>query len=450
MKFYAHVTRSEPKRLQLLENHLLECYQLGKQYGEPLKIAHITGLAGLLHDLGKFSKEFQDYLMKASQNPDSVVRGSVDHSTAGAKLLYEKLHGTYKNNSNDFRPAALAEFVGNAILAHHNSGGLLNFLNPDLSKKSSSSSTESPYLERVVTKDIVAYDQIKDRFQVVFESTLSLSNLIDTALVELENWYQQLNGLSSEEQQRSEFLLMKFIYSSLIDADRTDTMCFEQHQPLPKLRDSTLLFQKYYENLNQVLNKINQGKLTPINAKRQRMSRQCDEIASKAPGIFRLSIPTGGGKTLASLRFALKHAVRYQQQRIVYVIPFTTIIEQNAAKIREVLNNDLNDDSNILEFHSNVIRENNNDNQDPIEENRLQLVQDNWDAPIILTTMVQFLDIVYGKGTQDIRRLHNLANSVIVFDEIQKLPIKCVKLFNAAINFLSRTCHTTNVLCTAT
>lgn len=149
-------------------------------------------------------------------------------------------------------------------------------------------------------------------------------------------------------------------------------------------------------------------------------------------------MPTGGGKTLSSLRYALEHAKKFKKDRIFYIIPFTTIIDQNAKEIKDILGRE----DIILEHHSNLIVDN--------EQEDYKLLTERWDSPIILTTMVQFLDTLFSGGTQGVRRMHNLANSIIIFDEIQAIPIKCINIFNSAINFLSNICNSTIVLCTAT
>ena len=159
----------------------------------------------------------------------------------------------------------------------------------------------------------------------------------------------------------------------------------------------------------------------PINKLRAQMSEQCGQFADRPSGIYTLSVPTGGGKTLSSLRYALKHAQLQNKNRIIYVVPFTTIIEQNANEVRKILK----DDINILEHHSNIIEdiEDDDENQDGLitKQQKLKLAKDNWNSPIIFTTMVQFLNVFYAKGTRNIRRLHNLCDSVI-FDEVQKVP----------------------------
>ena len=164
-----------------------------------------------------------------------------------------------------------------------------------------------------------------------------------------------------------------------------------------------------------------------------------------------MTVPTGGGKTFASLRFALNHAAHHCKSdtmidRIFYIIPYTSIIDQNAEEARKVLE-DKDKNGNylnkvVLEHHSNLT---------PDEETRRQnLLAENWDAPIVFTTQVQFLEALFGSGTRSARRMHQLANSVIIFDEIQTIPIRCVHMFNLAIRFLVHACGATVVLCTAT
>ncbi|WP_243290912.1 CRISPR-associated helicase Cas3' [Bacillus sp. FJAT-47783] len=437
MNYIAHI-RSNDKQVQTVEDHLLEVKELAESFGEKIGVKHLTGLAGMLHDLGKYTNEFHEYLLEAVNNPDSPPkRGSVDHSTAGGKLLYDLFH-TKETISRNKYIGIVAEIVGNAIISHHSY--LQDFLNPNL---------ESNYLNRVRDKELAEFELTKKYF---FEYVMSESDFyeyVEKAAVELEHF---LAKESSENNEKQLMFLTKFIFSALIDADRTNSQLFEENKSNELLYDSEELFDKYYKRLMGKIDSYrNQpGADTPINLLRAKMSEQCDRFAEKPSGIFTLSIPTGGGKTLASLRYALKHVKFYNKKRIIYVVPYTTIIEQNADEVRKILK----DDANILEHHSNVINdENDNDeNQDGIinVEQKLKLAKDNWDSPIIFTTMVQFLNVFYAKGSRNIRRLHNLSESVIIFDEVQKVPISCVSLFNQALNFLKTYGHSSIVLCTAT
>jgi len=435
MNYIAHIRESD-KHIQTVEEHLLEVKKLAESYGENMGVQHITGLAGMLHDLGKYTNEFREYILEAVANPDSPPkRGSVDHSTAGGKLLYELFHK--KGNLDRFK-GIIAEIVGNAIISHHSY--LQDFLSPDL---------ESKYLMRVRDKELAEFELTKQSFFEKVMTEKDFHDYVDKAAEELKEFLTKENSKNYAEKL---MFLTKFIFSALIDADRTNTRLFEENKTDESVYNHEKLFNTYYERL---MSKIRSFKERPdahsrINLLRAEMSEQCEEFAYKPSGIYTLSIPTGGGKTLASLRYALKHAQLYNKKRIIYVVPYTTIIEQNAEEVRKILK----DDAHILEHHSNVIEDVNEDdeNQDGLMnvKQKLKLAKDNWDSPIIFTTMVQFLNVFYAKGSRNIRRLHNLSDSVIIFDEVQKVPIQCVSLFNLALNFLKNYCHSCIVLCTAT
>jgi CRISPR-associated endonuclease/helicase Cas3 len=243
--------------------------------------------------------------------------------------------------------------------------------------------------------------------------------------------------------------LAKFVFSALIDADRTNTRIFETNQP-DEPTDGKL-FATYYDRVVERIQFLREQEdaNSPINRLRNEMSEQCDRFADRPSGIYTLSIPTGGGKTLASLRYALKHAIGRRKKHIIYVVPYTTIIEQNAGEVRKILR----DETNILEHHSNLVEDAEDDeNQEGLAtvQQKLKLAKDNWDSPIIFTTMVQFLNVFYAYGSRNIRRLHNLCEAVIIFDEVQKVPVSCISLFNQALNFLKAYGNCSIVLCTAT
>ncbi|MDC3415896.1 CRISPR-associated helicase Cas3' [Aquibacillus salsiterrae] len=437
MESIAHI-REDDKQIQTVEDHLLEVKELAESYGEKIGIRHIAGLAGMLHDLGKYTLEFKSYLLEAVNNPDQPPKkGSVDHSTAGGKLLYELLHTQETLRENMYK-VFLSEVVGNAIISHHSY--LHDFLDPELNSK---------YLNRVADKELSEFNLTKQCFfnRVISEKEFSL--YVDQAAEELEEylsrhpqdkWWEQL------------MFLTKYIFSSLIDADRTNTRLFEENNKFKETLDVNQLFQQYYQRLMKKIEffKNQQNVNEKINVLRSQMSDRCDKFAERPSGIYTLSIPTGGGKTLASLRYALKHAKSYNKKHIIYVVPYTTIIEQNAEEVRTILE----DDVNILEHHSNVIedRKNDDESQDGMitTQQKLKLAKDNWDSPIVFTTLVQFLNVFYANGSRNIRRLHNLSESIIIFDEVQKVPVSCISLFNQAVNFLKNNSNSSILLCTAT
>lgn len=433
--YIAHVRKSD-KKTQSLHTHLLEVKQLTEQFGEKLGLKHVAGLAGLLHDLGKYSDKFQKYINIAAFHPKlpQPKRGEVDHSTAGGRLLFSLLH----RKESTFYEKLLAEIVGNAIISHHSN--LQDYLSPEI---------KSDYLRRVQDTNLPEYELAVERF---FQDTMTKEDLIQYINVAVNELEQFINRTPTQY-----FFVTKYIFSCLIDADRTNTRRFEEQVEEQELTQHLILFDTYYRRLMDHLATLKEKceASEPINVLRDQMSEQCDVFAAERPsGIYTLSIPTGGGKTLASLRYALRHACSYDKQRIIYVVPYTTIIEQNAEEVRKILK----DDEHILEHHSNIIEDEAKGMEDGDEaddglitdKEKLKLARDNWDSPIIFTTLVQFLNVFYAKGNRNTRRLHNLSHSVIVFDEVQKVPIHCTSLFNEALNFLKQDAHCSILLCTAT
>lgn len=463
MNYIAHI-RSTDGKIQTVAEHLLAVKALAEDYGKTLGIEHMAGLAGMLHDVGKYTPEFMEYITLAVQNPDAPPkRGSVDHATAGGRLLFILFHNPAVNGKYT---AMLAEIISNCIISHH--GYLHDYISPEL---------QSTFLKRVRDKDLLHFDEAVELFYKHVMTKLQLEQYVIEASKELEIILHKNENTPSEQ---TIMLLTKFIFSMLIDADRTNTRCFEegeaQHiekevkvdtqqyseEKAGQENETSLettpfnveaLFQTYYDRLMDTLEDYasQEDADTLINKLRAEMSQQCDNFADRPSGIYTLSIPTGGGKTLASFRYALKHSTQYNKRAIIYVVPYTTIIEQNANELRKIVQ----DDRYILEHHSNIVIPDQDDNNDENEgimnlNQQFQLARDNWDYPIIFTTMVQFLNAFYEDGTRNIRRLHHLSNAVIIFDEVQKVPVTCISLFNQAVNFLHEYANSSILLCTAT
>lgn len=418
MDYIAHV-RSSDHAIQTVKEHLLDAQELAEKWGDSLRISKVCGLAALLHDLGKYSDAFQDYIRRATAG-EKVTRGEVDHATAGGRLLFDMLKGTSVTKQ------LLAEIVSNAIISHH--GNLHDYV----------SGEESPFLKRVEMKALEEYEICKYRFFDEVMSESDLNRYVESAHLEMLEYFKRIGQNTSVST-----FLTKFIFSVLLDADRTNTRQFETNQPEYTLMSDFTVYMKRLEDYISHLGK--KASATPINLLRQQMSNQCREHAKQPSGIYTLSIPTGGGKTLASLRYALYHSILYNKQRIIYVVPFTTIIEQNAQVTRDVLNT-----QEVVEHHSNVIRSDNVSDDEINLQAKLNLAKDNWDAPIIFTTMVQYLNTFYAKGNRNTRRMHHLSDAVIIFDEVQKVPTKCVSLFNESLNYLKTGMNTSVLLCTAT
>jgi CRISPR-associated endonuclease/helicase Cas3 len=454
--FIAHqrVVDGRPQgKPQSLEAHLLAVGRLSALNAAKLKLAssdaaQIGGLEaigeilGLLHDFGKYSKEFQDYLGSAvgliDQDADDYVdavrlRGRIDHSTAGAQFIWERLS----------KEGALGQLVGQmlalCIASHHS--GLIDCLTPSGDDSFGARMNKRVGKTHLDEACASADKEILFRAQTLLGDASLISNLQASLLKVVSSESARGRDIIAQQQMG---LLVRFLFSCLIDADRVDTADFE------KPRAARGRMNGRYTDWGTLISRLENHLITfvprePIDQLRADISRHCLDGALREPGIYTLTVPTGGGKTLASLRFALHHAKQWNMDRVIYVIPFTSIIDQNADVVRRILEPDDVPTSKgriVLEHHGNLTPEQ--------QGWREKMLSENWDAPVVYTTMVQLLETLFGAGTRGARRMHQLANAVIVFDEVQTLPINCVHLFNNAISFLAEQCSSTVVLCTAT
>jgi CRISPR-associated endonuclease/helicase Cas3 len=439
----AHWRKSD-ETPHLLRHHLGDVGDLSGLFASKIGIGTAGTLIGLLHDLGKYSKEFQDYIKSAlglvNCDEDDYVdadamRGKVDHSSAGAQFVWQAL------STAGPMELRIAQVLALCIASHHS--GLIDCLDVDgvdtfdRRMLKVQQKTHLDEVSRVADAKIVDQaSQLLCSPELVAEFRTLLRQIISSNTVG--------DRRQSGNAQQQIGLAARFLFSCLIDADRIDTADFEHKRS-----------KKYRSNGNYVAWPTLIGRLErhlaalpikrAIDPLRRDISQHCCDAASRSKGVYTLSVPTGGGKTLASLRFALHHAEARGLDRIIYVIPFTSIIDQNARVVREILEPiDCTADRGkvVLEHHASITPEQ--------QTWREKMLCENWDAPVVYTTMVQFLESLFGAGTRGARRMHQLANTVLIFDEVQTLPIKCVHLFNNAINFLVEQCNSTVVLCTAT
>lgn len=428
----------------LIRQHLYDVSVLSGCFGAKLHVAKAGELIGLLHDLGKYSKEFQDYIKSALglNNCDEddyvdadAMRGKVDHSSAGAQFIW---HALSKRGALETQ---IAQILALCVASHHS--GLIDCLNDDGEDNFSrrmAKATQKTHLDevaQVADAEILARaDELLSKPELIAELRSIVTRII------AKNPEQYRNARRNAQQQLG--LAVRFLFSCLIDADRIDTADFE-HKKVKQYRPNGVYagWPVLIERLEHKLASMPPGR--PIDHLRRDISQHCLDAAARSGGVYTLTVPTGGGKTLASLRFALHHAAQRKLDRIIYIIPFTSIIEQNAQVVRDVLEPlDAPADKGkiVLEHHSSITPEQ--------QTWREKILCENWDAPVVYTTMVQFLETLFGAGTRGARRMHQLANAVLIFDEVQTLPIKCTHLFNNAINFLTEQCNSTVVLCTAT
>lgn len=392
MKTYlAHKTED---REQTVSEHLRETAKLAGRFACGFGKQALGELAGGLHDLGKFSNEFQ----KRIRNPETTA--ACDHSAAGALEAFKWKQLT----------AAIC------IMGHHS--GL-----PDLGG-GMSASDEGTFRGRLLKAQ---EGKIPD-----YGAWKGACDFLDPAKVPEMDVSQRAFG---------RYMETKFLYSSLVDADFLNTEEFMNGGRAPRGR---------YEPLETLLERLEaylkeqkwlEGK-EGINGMRTELLKTAADRGREAEqGIYTLTVPTGGGKTVSSLRFALHHGVEHGLERIIYVVPYMNIIEQTAKKFREILG-----EENVLEHHSGVVY-----GEDSEEEwNPFLLASENWDAPVIVTTAVQFFESLFHNKSSRCRKLHHIAGSVVIYDEAQMLPAAYWTPCIHAMEELTASYRTTQVLCTAT
>ena len=429
----AHVRKLDGLQ-QLLIDHLLETSTISGQLAAKLNLGLVGELLGLMHDFGKYSRKFQKYIHDETGlfNPDlddeeSTPNGSkVDHSTAGAQWVYRELR---KFGAAQGIGELFGQMLGLCIASHHGEG-LIDCLDGEGNPK---------WIERFNKTDELTHlaecEQNADEAVLQKAKELAGENLIRSLLKAVK---PILSDPVSNDKIKEFYLgcLTRFLFSCLIDADRINSSDFEREAQkevrcLTEKPDWQSAIDKLEAKLAGFENRY------PIDEIRRKISDDCLKRAADSQGIYTLTVPTGGGKTLASLRYALHHAQKHNLDRIIYIIPYTSIIDQNAQAVREILGEDW-----VLEHHSNL---------EPEKQSwQDKLLAENWDKPIVFTTMVQFLDAWFGGGTRGARHIHPMTNSVLIFDEIQTLPVKCVHLFCNVLNWLTTFGKSTAVLCTAT
>jgi CRISPR-associated endonuclease/helicase Cas3 len=355
-------------------------------------------LAGLWHDLGKFAPQWQEYLKSKADPHADEISGKVDHSTSGAQYAV-KAH------------PVLGHILAYSIAGHHS--GLLD-----------ATSNNACLAARLIKADLPPLGDIPAEIasQAVPKPPPFLSN--------------DAFSLS---------LYTRMIFSCLVDADFLATEAFMnpgQTNSRNQIPENAL--QTLADLIDARIDSFPEPATTDIvNFQRRTVVENCRASAAQVPGIFTLTVPTGGGKTLSSLSFALRHAIAHGQKRIIYVVPFTSIIEQNAQVIRDIIAPLQSDTfTPLIEHHSSLSPEKEN------EQSRL--AAENWDAPIIITTAVQFYESLFAAKTSRCRKLHHIANSVVILDEAQTLPVDYLKPCLRILQELANHYHTTAVLCTAT
>ncbi|MDZ4151720.1 CRISPR-associated helicase Cas3' [Methylicorpusculum sp.] len=403
--YYAHSGKREDlSDGQTLLSHLSKVSEIAEQNAQWFGAQQLAKYTGLLHDLGKYCPEFLKRLKGGK------VR--VDHATAGARIAVERWQ-------------LMGKLIAYCIAGHH--AGLANGIDKGQQRSTLDDrlklkpGIDIPHLDPLWQQEIMLPTHLKlpaikphkiwPGFQLAFFTRMIFSCLIDADRKDTNNYYRRL-----EEKENAESI----------------------YPPLPALRE------RFNAKLAEIQQKLATQPPKSINQLRQRILNHSRKQAELPPGLFSLTVPTGGGKTYTSMAFALDHAITHQLRRIIYVIPFTSIIEQNANVFREAFG-DLAEA--VIEHHSafDDTKLPNNDARDTLKR-----AMESWDAPVIVTTAVQFFESLFADRPSQCRKLHNIAGSVIILDEAQTLPLKLLRPIMAAIDELALNYRCSIVLCTAT
>lgn len=382
---------------QLLEKHLQSVGKLAASFAEMFRSGDWAWNAGWLHDLGKADKRFQAYLARSNGLDDSEydAAGRVNHSSAGAAYAEDGI----KNVSG--------RTLAYVVAGHH--AGLPDWYSVDsgLGALSARLAEGRDNLQQI-EKDVTKYISI-------------LRSAKPPEFVHPANYH----------------LWVRMLYSCLVDADYLDTESFMEPDQSGKRAGFAQISTMKNRFDRHMERKTLQCENTPVNAARRGILEACRKMAEQQSGLYSLTVPTGGGKTLSGMAFALDHVLKRGKRRIIYVIPYTSIIEQTAGILREIFGDD-----NVVEHHSNL---------DPEKETqRSRLASQNWDAPIIVTTNVQFFESLYADRSSRCRKLHNIVNSVVILDEAQLIPPELLQPCVHAIEELTQNYGVTVLLSTAT
>ena len=416
---------------QSLEDHLLGVAAMAS-----CRAAFYGEISGLLHDIGKYSSNFQRRVRSNSEksrddHEESDINGKDrDHSSAGAQLLLSLMRDiAERSGDNEIRRLAelIGRMVGHCIVGHHS--GLLNGM----------SASEGPSLERRLGKRLEPYRAGIPFFLQEKLASMAKALLSDENIAHICQWIDDQGNVAGRYAFSLQFFI-RMLFSALVDADRlhsekTGSPAQWQMRQAIKYESFPVLLQKLENHLSAFKTD------SPVNRIRVQVLEQSKKAAEMKPGFFELAVPTGGAKTLGSFRFALKHTIRHDMCRIIYVMPYTSIIDQNAEEFLKILDTD-GRTWNVLEHHSNL---------EPLKDTpHSRLQAENWEAPVVVTTNVQFFESLYTNRPSRCRRLHSIRKSVIILDEAQSISVRYLQAVTWALEELVTNHGCTVVFCTAT
>lgn len=454
--FFRARTPGEGQREQSTEQHIKNVVKCIEEKANALPFQKTAMLAGYLHDVGKYSNKWMEYLESEGEG------ATVPHSLAGMLLAVELFDNirSERNDTNESRfekdiHSLTQDWITYAVGAHH---GMFDFLDSHgdckTDHKLKSASIEEYAHSQECKENYYTFFDKEHLLQLGREAKDETGSFVRFVQENRELFRQRLNLHYLNG------ICMRMILSRVIDADWSDAAGYYDSQLAEWTEvQKRIPWEAMEDNLEKYIKQF--PSRNGLDRLRTKVSNECKEAGQRPQGIYCLTLPTGSGKTLAVMRFALDHAKRHGLKKIFYVAPYISIVDQNAAIYRDALDGgDGNLGDLILEHHSNVFFDQKPDEMDEKssekddQESELQKKYDyfsqTWDSPVILTTMVQLLHVMFSDNKRDVRRFHALENSVIIIDEIQSLPAKTLALFNEMLNGLSQVFGTTFVLCSAT
>lgn len=420
----AHVN-PDTGEVQTLKDHLENVRYLAEKNCPIELLLNIVQACAIFHDAGKAQDSFGEYMQDVLEHGNQAHRRQIDHSSAGG-ILVEDLTGN----------ASVANLIANAVYAHHGLEDCIDLETGEtVSERRRKKNTDLRFIQD-------QYYEIEPKKEILL--------LLQKAHKDTQTLIRKANTLFINKNSKfgsAEFYMgmyERLILSVLIDSDWSDTASAMSGEKLPERMteaETVIAWREMLDKFRIYMQKMQtRSSGSPLNKYRSEISDACYRESQEGVERYRLTVPTGAGKTLSSLRFALNRAQKEKKRHIFYISPYNSILEQNAQEIR----NAVGADKYVLEHHCNVL------NESAADEEAYRRLTENWDSPIVATTAVQLLNTLFSGEKGCIRRMYALCNSIIIFDEVQALPVKCMELFHLAVNFLTECCNTTVVLCSAT
>lgn len=467
---YAHIDRSKDSgeivKVQSLVDHLIAVALNAAEIGKIVGCYNICLLIGLLHDVGKAAAEFKARIMGKNKK-------HVDHSTAGAYFLILRIKHVSRIAIKKHYAMGLKyfELLLYPILAHH---GLFDIISKCETLGGKYYSRIDDRLNLSEFKKNEFHEEILPFIENCLEPALKettgfiIGEIVLSAIGELDTCIKKIQNINSNkvndgsvykirETKLYEGYLTRLFLSILKTADCFDSSQWSADKKITKISqaNSADIFAGYYhlteKQAEYFASKVDES---PLNKARVQLSDLAKEHAEvQRSGIAQMDMPTGSGKTITGLRYAIKNINKFRKSRFIYTAPFLSVVEQSAKTIKEIIGEDF-----VLEHHSNVVNDESDDVYDTPDETELDkalylpksYVQDYWDAPVIVTTMVQLYNTLFGGKAANICRFCKLIDSTIIIDEIQSLPVEHIYCFNTMLNFLSKFMKVNVILCTAT